>query len=352
MFKDFSNTYIPMIDQSIKDFFRKKRENAEFEFIENLYSDLEEYCIRKGKRVRPLLLLLSYLGYSRRKDNLDAIIRIASILEMMHSFLLIQDDIIDNSLIRRGSDALHVVSYDRYCDITWNSNIGRDVAIVMGDILFSNALEIIGELRINPRIKDEFIKLFAKTYELTACGQILDSLHSLPVRIDINSPAPMQISALKTAHYTILSPMLMGFLLSRSKEDGEGERIREFSIPLGLAFQVRDDILGVFGSIEDTGKSLNSDIEEGKLTLLIQNTARNLKGGERDEFLSLFTKKKKTKREIDSIKCMIRRSGALSISEKKLGELIDTTRETLLSLRMKREEKDILSGFIDLITKL
>ena len=352
MFNKFSQTYIPKIDQSMEEFFKNKIYNAEYQFIKDLYSDLKEFCLRRGKRLRPLILLISYLGYNKRRKNLQDIIRIASVLEIMHSFLLIQDDIIDRSIVRRGKKAMHLVSLERYGELTTNTNIGKDVALILCDILFSNALEIISDVSIRPKIKNEFMRLFAKTYELTAWGQILDSINSMPIKIDVKSSDPMQISILKTAHYTILSPMLMGYRLSGGKGREVESGIKNLSIPLGLAFQIRDDILGVFGSREEMGKSSDSDIEEGKLTLLIQSTIDNLNKKDRNEFIRKFTLEKKTKGDIKSIKSMIEKSGALEISKGRLRELISDSREGLCKLKMKREEKKILSGLIDLIAEI
>ncbi|MDY6969526.1 MAG: polyprenyl synthetase family protein [Spirochaetota bacterium] len=352
MFNDFSKKYIPMIDQSIKDFFKNKKDNAEYPFIKDFYCDLEEFCLRKGKRLRPLVLLIAYQSYYRGEGITPDIIKLASILEIMHSMLLVQDDIIDKSKLRRGKKTLHIILFERYRDNTRNKNIGKDVALVLSDVLFANAIEIIADIKTDPRVKNEFLYYFAKTYELTAWGQILDSINSLPVEIDTESDAPMQISALKTAHYTILGPMLMGFILSGREDENEKKKISDFSLPLGLAFQVRDDILGVFGSEKKTGKTSDSDIIEGKLTLLIQNSLKNKRKREREKFLSIFSKGRKTKGEIDEIRNLIVKNGSLKKSKDMLFDLIEESREKLLKLNIGEKEKKIISGLIDLISNV
>ena len=349
-FIKFSQRYISEIDNFIKNFFYKKKKSAEFEFITELYNDLLEYCLREGKRIRPLILLISYLGYTKSKKGLGEIIKIASAIELMHSFLLVQDDIIDKSPLRRGGKALHIVSYDRYWDKTTNKNIGNDIALILGDVLFSNAIEIIGSSKISPKIKSDFLVLFAETYELTAWGQILDSLNSLPKRLDLNEEIPIRISLLKTAYYTIYKPMLMGLILSGKDEKQERDRIYNFSIPLGLAFQIRDDILGIFGNREKTGKSSESDIVEGKNTILIQKTMQKLGKKELKQFISILKKEKKSKTEIAFIKRKIKQSGALEISTEKIKELADNARNGLDDLNVRNEYKIILSGLVDMIT--
>ena len=348
-FQIFCETYIPEIDLFIKEFFQNKKKAVEYQFTEDFYTYLEEFCLREGKRIRPLLLILSYLGYKRGAKNLKEIKKLASVLEIMHSMLLIQDDIIDRSLLRRGEKTIHILCQEHFSKHTNNINIGTDIALVLSDILFTNAIEIISNTKMNIRIKDEFLKIFAWTYELTAWGQILDSINSLPKKIDIQSSDPILISTLKTAHYTILSPMHLGFVLAGKKRREEVNRIKKFSVPLGLAFQIRDDILGVFGTVKETGKPSDSDILEAKYTLLVQDTLKNLNKKDKEDFTQKFTNVKKTKTDIKSIRNYIKKSGALEISTNRLSELVDFSKDNLNQLNIKKEQKIIMSGFIDLI---
>jgi geranylgeranyl diphosphate synthase type I len=351
-FDRFNETFITEIDEFLDEYFTQKMTESGLQFIEESYRDLREYCLRGGKRVRPLILLLAYLGYKGKRNKIDEIIKIAAALELMHSFLLIQDDIIDKSNTRRGGKALHVVSGERHRDRTHNKGIGNDIAIILADVLFSNAIEIIGIARINPRVKSDFLLLFAKTYELTAWGQILDSLHSLPIKIDVNDDMPSQISILKTAYYTICNPMLMGLQLTGRYSKKEADAIERFAIPLGLAFQIRDDILGVFGKKIEIGKSSESDILEGKMTILVLNTIKALGKGEVKRFMHIFTKERKTKSEIGYIKTRMKSSGALDSAMNRLSELADEVKKKLPTLGIKKEQRVILAGIIRRITDI
>jgi geranylgeranyl diphosphate synthase type I len=349
-FNRFSEAFTTEIDKFLDGYFTQKIQESEFQFMAESYHDLHEYCLREGKRVRPLIVLLSYLGYRGRKNKINEIIKIASALELMHSFMLIQDDIIDNSTMRRGGKALHVVSNERYRDETKNKGIGKDIATILGDVLFSNAIEIIGNARIAPGIKSDFLGLFAKTYELTAWGQILDSLHSLPIKIDANDDVPTQIGTLKTAYYTICNPMLMGLQLAGRYSVKEADAIARFAIPLGLAFQIRDDILGVFGNRDEIGKSSESDILEGKMTILVLNTIKTLGKTELKKFMNIFTREKKTKSEIHYIKKRMQSSGALDRAMNKLSELADEVEQKLPLLGIRKEQRIVLTGIIHKIT--
>lgn len=346
---EYIGKYAHEIDQYIGRFFSEKIRFADSPFISDFYSLLNEYCLRTGKRIRPLLLIISYLGYTEARMGLREIIRIASTLEIMHSFLLVQDDIIDKSPSRRGKKSLHVLCHEMNSGRTANRNVGNDVALILGDILFANVLEIIGKSGISSGQKSDFIRLLSKMLEITAWGQILDIQHSLPARMNFDEEIPLQISRFKTAYYTITGPMLMGYMLSGKKIKGEENRIRSFSLPLGLAFQVRDDIIGIFGRSEETGKSSDSDIAEGKVTVLIQHTVKNMRGGELERFISIFAKEKKSKSEIRYIRSKIEKSGALGYASGMLTELAGKANRHLRSLRIDDRHKSVLVGLVERI---
>ncbi|MCL1864985.1 MAG: polyprenyl synthetase family protein [Spirochaetes bacterium] len=345
--RDFSGEIIPDIDAFINGFFDEKIFSADLDFMKEILQFLKEYCIRDGKRIRPLLLLNSYNGYRIGFKKRHEIIKLGAVIEMMHSLLLIQDDIIDRSEMRRGAKALHIQLGDRYSSFSNNTLIGQDIASVTADILFSLSVEIISESKIRYDIKDRFLKIFSQTYEKTAWGQILDSLNTMPKNIDSKSDTPMQVSIMKTAYYTMVYPLTMGYILSGGKNKREIANVESFAIPLGIAFQVRDDLLGIFGIEKDTGKPNDSDILEGKITLPVQNTILKLSDREREQFIKLFLKLKKSKEDVEFIRKSIRDSGALEDTMKLHAKLIDDSYNLLDNLLMKRYNKDVIAGIIE-----
>jgi geranylgeranyl diphosphate synthase type I len=348
-FSIYSEAIVPSIDGIISDYYAEKIRTAPYPFMSEMYGDLSSYCLRSGKRVRPMLLLVSYDGYRKGKNDMGELVKLAASLEMMHSFLLIQDDIIDRSETRRGDKALHIITSERYCGRTYNANVGTDVAMIMGDVLFSNALELVSNADICNRARNRFLSIFAGTYEMTAWGQILDSLNTCTRNIMVQENIPLQISTLKTAYYTMFYPLLMGHVLAGPGDEQEKEAIRNFALPLGLAFQLRDDILGVFGDEATTGKSADSDIMEGKLTLLIQNTLERLKGPAQKDFITRFTAVKKKKADIKAIRGTIESSGALEFTrEKKLTLLMDSM-EALERLSISKAARKRLAGLVEIL---
>lgn len=350
-FKAFSKEYVPLIDRSMHGFLDVKKKDARLPVISDMYGLLEEYCCREGKRVRPLIMLISCFGYQRGKKHDDAV-KIASVIEMMHSFLLIQDDIIDRSDLRRGGQALHVACAHRYGGNSHNRNIGSDIALVLADILFAAAVEIVAASNIPPRVKDRFLGIFSSTYEVTAWGQVLDILNSRSKKLENIADTAITVATMKTAYYTVYYPMLMGYVLAGRNADQEKELIRDFSLPLGLAFQMRDDILGVFGSKETMGKPSNSDIMEGKVTILVNSTIEKLEKRECKKFMELFTKNRKTQGDVDAIRQMIVSSGSREAILERHWELVEQSRHLLSRLNMSEEYRETLSGLVELVARI
>ncbi len=347
---EFSSHYTPKIDDFIEGFYRDKIRRAGFPFIRDCYSCLLEFCLRDGKRIRPLLLIASCRGYGRIGTEQHKLVKLASAVEIMHAFLLIHDDIIDRSELRRGGKTLHRTARDAFSKHSLNENIGNDIAIVLGDVLYSNCVEIISGVRMAPKRKDRFLEIFAKTYEMTGWGQILDSLNSMPRDLDASSESPSIISEMKTSYYTIYYPIVMGYVLTGRYNAGEMRRIEDFSIPLGMAFQYRDDILGTFETDNNTGKSSETDILEGKFTLLVKEALEKLPKREQGNFKKLFLKQKKSKKDIAVIRNYISDSGALESVKQKQGDFIRSSRERLNGLSMSARSREIVSGIIDSIS--
>lgn len=347
VFRHFSAEYVPQIDSIITGLFEQRIVSSDAGFMKEMYAAVSEFCLRDGKRIRPLLLLNSYKGYKRRPGGKEGILSLASAVELMHSFLLVQDDIIDRSELRRGKKSLHILMGDMYGKQSLNPAIGTDIASVLADVIFSCAVELISKADVRPAYKNSFLQVFSKTYEMTAWGQILDSLCTMPASIDPVSDAPMRISLMKTAYYTMVYPMIMGYVLSGGRNEREKKRIEDFGIPLGVAFQVRDDLLGVFGVEGDTGKPNDSDIREGKFTLLVQNAVASLQGSERAEFTGRFLKADKSEGDVEYVRSMIIDSGAMDDTISRHRELIDEARFKLDDLALTGRSRDVLCGVIE-----
>lgn len=170
-----------------------------------------------GKRIRGVLVNLGY-EIAKGKETKE-IFKIAAALEIMHTAILVHDDIMDKSPTRRGKPSLY-------------RKVGIDRAIALGDLGFFLSLQIISESNFPEKEKSEALKLFSKTMVDTAIGQIMD----------IQKDDPITVAKLKTAQYTILGPLCLGAILAGADDKLLGV-LREFGENLGVAFQIQDDIL-------------------------------------------------------------------------------------------------------------
>lgn len=340
-FADFMRLYAPAINEYINEFYSNKELSSSNAEVQLSYNLLKEYCTRDGKRIRPLLLLLSYLGYGGDSSCIQSVIPVAASLECMHAFLLIQDDIIDGASMRRGKPAFHKVC-DSYYKKNHTDTIGSWVAIVLADVLMSNALQMI--MSLDEKYLKVFLHEFAAIYERTAFGQMLDIIWSNPEKFD--DGIPNIIAAMKTAHYTISGPLRLGYCIAGGTKKEEMQRLEDLGYAIGFAFQMRDDIIGAFGSEEDSGKSASLDIEEGKYTVLVHKAIEKLPETEKTHFISLFNSKQKDNNDILRIKEYIRKSGAIEEVQDVIAKYIKDAEMIIPQLNCNTMMKQYMVEFI------
>jgi geranylgeranyl diphosphate synthase, type I len=227
-----------------------------------------------GKRVRPALLLLGYeaAGGDDRTDVLGP----ALSLELLHTCALVHDDVIDRAATRRGRPTVHHGFADQHRVARWAGDpdrYGEAVAILLGDLAFVQADELFLGAAVPPEALLAGLRRFTVLREEVMAGQYLD-LHAATSRTTDRDLA-LTVATLKSGRYSVARPLEIGAVLAGAPAalvDGLGR----FGDPLGRAFQVRDDLLGVFGEEAATGKSAASDLAEGKRTLLVAEAMARL----------------------------------------------------------------------------
>lgn len=220
-----------------------------------------------GKRVRPALVLAAHRSFAGA-DTLPAA-RLAAAFELLHTAFLIHDDVIDHDLVRRGAPnvagrfALDGVS--RGLDAARANGYGEASAILAGDLLISAAHRLVAGLDASAEVRMPLLDLVDECVFLAAAGEHADvrQAGSSPDERDI-----LEMIERKTASYSFSAPLQAGALLGGAGA-GAVARLGEIGRHVGVAFQLRDDVLGVFGHTSRTGKSVLGDLREGKQTLLI-----------------------------------------------------------------------------------
>ena len=304
-----------------------------------LASGIKDFVLREGKRIRPIFFLISYLGYASNKKVSSALIKTSLSFELLHDFLLIHDDIIDNSLTRRGKPTLHKI-FEKALKQT--EKTGQDLSIVAGDIVYAMAINAF--LCAEPLTKSIIpaLKEFLKSTILTGAGEFIDIRNGLTHIKNIQHSQIRTNYLLKTAEYTFKSPLYCGCLLAE-KSVSEAKKIASYGQCLGEAFQIQDDIIGIFATSKAIGKSVLSDIIEAKKTLPMYLAYQHSSKKERLFLESCLGNSKLCYEDLLKIRKIITKTGAYEQSKKEILSLLGKANRILATSKMDNKYKDLLS---------
>ncbi|MEM0198527.1 MAG: polyprenyl synthetase family protein [Fervidicoccaceae archaeon] len=283
---------------------------------EELYSASFHIFRAGGKRLRPALVFASGLAFGASEENL---LPFATGVELFHNFTLIHDDIMDNDEYRRGVPTVHKL-------------YGVPVAILAGDLLFSLSLHVplsyCTQRLSNYRCIEASRKL-AWASITVAEGQALDMMFE---KIDrVSEEQYMEMIYKKTAAL-IEASTYIGAVLGRA-EERELKKISEFGKNLGLAFQIVDDILGIYGKEEETGKPVYSDLREGKKTLLVLRALELASGDDRRTIENVLGKKDLEREKYREAAEIMEKLGVLEYAKRKAEGLVEEALRNLESLK-------------------
>ena len=332
-------------------------------FIDNadnkLVVDATKELIRMnkdGKFIRAALIALGYYSKNLNNDNKEYL-PLATAYETFQTSILIHDDIIDNADLRRGKITIPK-SYSNEFEKSNNNSkdfhqrkihIANSLGICIGDLGFYLASKIlISNYRDNPNF-DRILNLYNTIVINTIKGEIIDVL--LPFNeqyCDVPRTTEddvMEIYRLKTAWYSIIGPFSLGMVLA-NYSDEEIKKMQELLYNLGIGFQIKDDILGIFGDEKELGKSASSDVSEFKQTILYSYIAQN--NPEELENLHKYYGVEALKEEdMDNVKDIFTRTGARKYATDIMESMFNETRKTLDNIKFIDEKyKQIISGFI------
>lgn len=256
-------------------------------------------------------------------EALLPVVRAASALEIFHAAALIHDDIIDNSDTRRGAPSTHRSFEQQHRISGWDGDAtgyGRASAILLGDLLLGwsdemldDGLELIDDRTVARAVRADFVRMRT---EVTA-GQYLDILEEQAWRSHSDAAQlarARNVIVYKSAKYSIEAPLLIGAAIGGAS--GEQRRaLSAFGLPLGIAYQLRDDMLGVFGDASVTGKPSGDDLREGKRTVLIGLTRQKLPTNQRRILDEMIGDPELSMEQIAALQATIRASGAADAVE-------------------------------------
>ncbi|MBD3426648.1 MAG: hypothetical protein GF409_05410 [Candidatus Omnitrophica bacterium] len=310
-----------------------------------LYKGIKDFMLRPGKRIRPVLFMTAYRGYTKKKRiPAGKLARSALSVELLHDFLLVHDDVIDNSAVRRGKPSLHRF-FNKELSRSAGDKIGSDLSIVAGDIIFALAVDALMTVDETPLRKQKALEKFTEAARLTGIGEFIDVVNDTRSICSMKKEDILRAYELKTARYTFEAPLLIGAILAGAPES-ERKKLSGLGVTLGQAFQIYDDLLDTFSTSEKIGKPVLSDLAESKKTLMVWKTYNTLKGKDRRLLKELLEKDKKTRSDLLKFRRLITSSGSDRYCANKVLSLLLEAGTVCAGLKMRSGPKKTLRQFI------
>ncbi|MFM6980014.1 MAG: polyprenyl synthetase family protein [Micrococcales bacterium] len=356
-----SENLLALVQETIDGFFENQR--AEFAQISPDLEPILDYAqslLTGGKRFRALFCYWSWVGaletaaLKQTPEELakssEAIVGITAALEIFHAAALVHDDLIDQSDSRRGAPAVHKKFEKLHSDQGWAGSaerFGSSASILTGDLMLSWASELFGKAiqgapsaEIELACRDQFSLMRTEVM----AGQYLDVLEENAANRREVSEAVVRANRVmlyKTAKYSIEAPLLIGAAFAGA-DSGTLHALSSFGIPLGIAFQLRDDVLGVFGDSAVTGKPIGDDLREGKRTVLVGLTRETLSPSVAKVFDEMLTSRDLNSEQIAFLQQTIIDSQALAKSERMIEDLAEQSAAALENIELGEAAKAML----------
>jgi geranylgeranyl diphosphate synthase type I len=348
--KDYLASYKKEADRFLDRFFEREEKKAEL--ISSLCAEtmrIYRDYMRGGKMIRGSLTCLGYQSAGGKKKK--AIIAPSAAVEIIHSFLLIHDDWIDGDSVRRGKPTVHLQFEKIHRERFKKGDLKRwagGMAFVLGDIGCWLAHKLVAESDFPASRKVKAISLLSENLVKTGYGEFLDITYD---RVsDFNWEEIIKIRKLKTAYYTLVMPLTVGLSLA----GGSREKLKaaeEYGFPVGIAFQLRDDYLGLFGDEKTTGKSAISDLQDGKKTLLIARALKVLRGGEKERLRRALGNRNLTKAEIRKVRLIIKNSSAVDYCQGLAQRLVEKGKRAIPKLTSDPKLSEVYLSLADYLVR-
>lgn len=347
-------TFKTRLDPLIDGYFDSVLEDGmkEDEFVAEALNHARAIVLSGGKRLRSAFMYYGYLAAGGTET--EKILRTSISVELIHSFLLVHDDIIDRDDMRHGVSTLH----KRYADFGRRffperdvEHFGNSIAMIIGDMLYSFGNDILFCAEFPKERIFRALSRLQNIVSFTVVGQARDIY--MEYKRDATEEEILHMYRNKTAKYTVEGPLHLGAILAGADE-ALLSKLSAYALPLGIAFQIQDDILGVFGSAERIGKPVGSDIEEGKLTLLVARAQKNGTPKQKNRLREILARGASlTESERKEFCAIIEETKSREQVQALAQTYILSGKQALLSLRSEvtREAYDFLEGVAEYMTK-
>ncbi|MCU0651842.1 MAG: polyprenyl synthetase family protein [Candidatus Omnitrophica bacterium] len=313
-----------------------------------LFNSIKEFILRDGKRVRPTLLVIGYLGFSKKIAS--GLYTSALSIELLHDFMLVHDDIIDKSDTRRNKPSMHKRLNDYLSHYKGNKFSGEDLAIVAGDVMYAMGLNAFLSINENKERKEQALKQLIEAALYTGGGEFIELIYGLKNIEKITRDDIYKIYDYKTATYTFAAPLAIGAILGGATK-AQSEKLFQYGIQLGRAFQIKDDVLGMFADEKKIGKSTLTDLQEAKKTILIWYAYNHSDKKNKTAIKNILSKEKTHLSDLKKMRTIIIQSKALDYAKKEVADALKSSQIIIASSKIKPQYKTFLNMYSqDLLT--
>lgn len=290
---------------------------------QRIVEEVTRATVRQGGRIRPLLCCCGYAACGGEGGPLDRrIINAAASLELLHTFAILHDDVMDGSSMRRGEPTIYRRVTDEHRDSGFpgdSDRYGISVAILAGDLALVISDHLLAQSGFSPDLLTAASVPVTKMRLDAIAGQYLDLSHSGRRVTDPNLTA--RIARLKTGSYSVEGPLLVGATLAGASESAK-KALEAFARPLGEAFQLTDDLLGMFGDPQITGKSADNDLRQGKPTSLMARALSLAPPATKEGILSVWGEPAASDEDLEILRKTVRESGAVRSMIRSINALV------------------------------
>jgi geranylgeranyl diphosphate synthase type I len=331
---DIKGVLYETITQLKEEFMQMFQENGQKReqlgaFGDIFYKEFDSYLHNAGKRIRPFLVITAFnaVGGNHAEGNIN---RASLAIELLHNGSLLHDDVIDKDETRRGEPSFHVIFRELYKkqreeDHLRAQEFGNAISIFAGDLCFPFAIDSLIQSGFPEELRIRALHAFAEGFREVIDGVILET--SMMLNHENDEELYNKMVYLKTGAL-IRKSVEIGAILGRGTET-QIQALVDYCTGLGKAFQIQDDILGVFGDPEELGKPVGGDIREGKQTILLISALQKCTAKQKQRLQALVGNENINDKELEEVQKIIKETKALQYATK---EITKATAEAITAL--------------------
>jgi len=321
----------PLIEDGLAAIWERQRQLSERygPEVAAMIEAARDLTLRGGKRYRAALLVATYMG-AAPKSPIEPAIDAGVAIELLQTYLLIQDDWIDGDSMRRGGPTVHMMLSNKL-----GTALGPASAILASDLTWGLSVGVLANMALTPLRVVQAIQVFSQVHSDVVIGQQLDVIGRAE---DVEA-----MHALKTGSYTVRGPMMLGAVMG-GMPDPALIVLERFAAPMGVAFQLRDDLLGTFASPEQTGKPVGNDLRAGKRTAIVAEADRLLDDAGRKALDGALGKRDASDEAVATATRALEECGAKAAIERRLDRLCEEAEAFAHKLPLTPQARKILAG--------